>query len=135
MFAFTTLQYKLNIHTSLGNIKFRFKIQTIFTFAILHNPQILIFHFCQRNNFPDCLAKVGNLSLVSLVYMLPKTSIIWLSNILRGLWCLTSLSTIFQLYHGCQIYWRRKLDYLEKTSDLPQVTDKVDHITYGVRLA
>jgi hypothetical protein len=135
------LQYKLNIHTSLVNIKFRFKIQTIFTFAILHNPQILIFHFCQRNIFSDCLAKVGNLSqlwlfcLVSLVYMLPKTSIIWLSNILRGLSCLTPHSTIFQLYPGCQFYWRRKLDYLEKTTDLPQVTDKVDHIAYGVRLA
>ena len=118
------MQYKLNIHTSLGNIKFRFKIQTIFTFAILHNPQILIFHFCQRNIFPDCLAKVGNLSqmwlfcLVSLDYMLPKTSIIWLCNILRGLWYLTPLSTIFQLYHGCQFYWRRKLDYLEKTTEL-----------------
>jgi hypothetical protein len=32
-------------------------------------------------------------------------------------------------------YWRRKLDYLEKTTDLPQVTDKVDHTMYGVRLA
>jgi hypothetical protein len=28
-----------------------------------------------------------------------------------------------------------ELDYLEKTTDLPHVTDKVDHITYGIRLA
>ena len=28
------------------------------------------------------------------------------------------------LYRGGQFYWWRKLEYPEKTSDLPQVTDK-----------
>ena len=44
-------------------------------------------------------------------------------------WCLMHLSTIFQLYRGRKFYWWSKPEYQEKATDLPQVIDKLYHVT------
>ena len=49
----------------------------------------------------------------------------FLMNI-EGIFCLTPLSTIFQLYRGN--HWWRKPENPEKTTDLSRVTDKLYHI-------
>ena len=69
--------------------------------------------------------------VITMLTMGPETDIQRL-----GLWSLLPLSTILLLYRGDEFYYCRKPEYPEKTNDLSQVIDKLDHIMlYRVHLA
>jgi hypothetical protein len=72
-------------------------------------------------NKGDSIAKTNTKCFVISVF----SQVLTREGLGLALWCLTPLSTIFQLYRGGQFYWWRKPEYPEKTTDLTQVTDKL----------
>jgi hypothetical protein len=54
----------------------------------------------------------------------------WYGYVL-GLWCLTSLLAIFQIYRGCQFYWWRKPEKPEKTTDYYDIILHRVHVAWA----
>ena len=69
----------------------------------------------------------NKLALITL-YQNAVCSVLCVGRVMVRVWCLLPLLTIFELYRDGKFYWRRKPKYSVKTTNLPQVIDKLYHI-------
>ena len=76
----------------------------VFTLFIRHRYTIVMIHWCTIH----CVL-LDSLLYIHLCNFAPVTQLaadecIWNKQLMVGLWCLTPLSKIYQLYRGCQFY-------------------------------
>ena len=117
---------KIDLTTLVLTIRY---LQTPFLWvqqSYLHLIRNLDHNFSRLSHIPRQLVLEGKAWCCSML-ILPRVRVM-----------VFNVPLIFQLhvYCGWQFYWWRKLEYLEKTTDLSKVTDKLYHIMlYQVHLA